>query len=242
MSEVTLAAVVVEHFRVRGYSVFQEVNLGNRCDIVARLHRLAYAVEVKQQANLAVLAQAARHIGHAHALYVAAPRKPASSWDDFVDVASRLGIGVLRIQHGDSPWGEEKADAPLCCIEFVEPKITRWLDPKREAWLRATLTQDHVALGGVAGAEASQAAWTQFKQFQREVWQTLRRQGPLTVAQIAAALRKDEWRVSAYRWPTDSAARRALHGYFSKGLIPNVERIPTYPAKWEAVGKEFKAA
>jgi len=239
--ETDLCAIVVDHFRVRGYTVFQEVNLGGRCDIVARQHRLAFAVEVKAAANLAVLAQAVRHVGRAHGVYVAAPCGAGkTSWrafEAFADVARACGIGVLRIWRNEHPGSA----APHGVMECSPARITRWLDPAHEIWLKATLTPEHAALGGIAGSPSSSAAWTGFKQFQREVWQVLRRHGPMTVAQIAKALHADENRWSHYRWGSDVIARRAIHGYMSKGLFPCIECVDaTRPAKWAAVGTEFR--
>lgn len=147
--------------------------------------------------------------------------KPVSGWSDFTDVARRLGVGVLRI-------GNE-------CAEVVEARIQRWLDPRHEAWLRATLTPEHKALGGIAGYEGSQAGWTPFRQFQRDVLLTLQRHGPMTVAALAKTLHDDKKRWSNYHWPTDALARRALHSYLSKGLIAQVECVDSKrPAKWAA--------
>lgn len=242
VSEVDLAAIVAEHFRVRGYAVYQEVNLGGRCDLVARYHRLAYAIEVRQSANLAVLAQAVGHIGRAHGVYVAVPVPRMKKLDEFCDVAEACGLGVLRVWRQERATFHHDREAEAGVEECVTPRLQRWLDSQHELWLTQTLTKEHEALGGVAGSTASQAAWTGFRQFQREVWQVLRRYGPMTVKDLAVRLREDKRYYAHFRWPSDALARRALHGYLTKNLLPCLARDDGRPAKWSAIGEEFKAA
>ena len=227
MSETDRAAIVAEHFRLRGYEVFEEVYLGGRCDVVARHGRMTYAVEVKEAATLAVLAQAVRHHGRAHAVYVAVPMPRAR--DDFFDLASAARLGVLVVD----------ADG---CTEHVPAPLTRWLAPAREGWLRAALTDDHRRIASAAGSQSSRS-WTQWRQFQREVWATLRSHGPLTVRELAKRLQEENKRYSRYRWPSDELARRALHSYLGKNLLRCIECVDTSrPAKWGAVGDRFEAA
>lgn len=237
VSEQELAVIVVEHFRVRGYKVFQEVNLWGRCDIVGRRNRLAYAVEVKKAFNLEVLGQAVAHVGRAHGVYVAAQSgKSFDAFRNFCNIAEACGVGVLRI------WRNESREQTEGIEECVPARITRWLAPEHEAWLRATLTPEHEALGGVAGSPSGSAAWTGFKQFQHDVWLTLKRHGPLTVREIATRLHADKKRFSSYRWDTDALARRAIHGYMSKGLLPCIVCVDDKrPAKYAAIGEQFNA-
>lgn len=85
VSEIELAAVVVDWLEARGYDVFQEVELraqGQRADIVARRGSELTIVEVKVSASLALLYQAMERRRLAHRIYVAIPRCSLAMIDD----------------------------------------------------------------------------------------------------------------------------------------------------------------
>lgn len=133
-SEAELAAVVVGWLEVRGYDVYQEVELTNggiRADIVAKRGRSELTiVETKTSASLAVLYQAMERRRFAHRVYVAVPHSATA----FREMCSELGIGVMHVHAGSN----ETWDAPRCDEEVPS---RRW--NRRQVNLAARLRPEH---------------------------------------------------------------------------------------------------
>jgi Holliday junction resolvase len=103
VKEVDVARAVVRWLEDRDWTVYQEVSLGYAeptLDLVAKRGPVLWIVECKASMSLALLEQAARSIGFAHLVSVAAPQLQPVRWRHrspachFVDRAlEALGVG-----------------------------------------------------------------------------------------------------------------------------------------------------
>lgn len=96
-SEVDLGKAIVEHLERDRWDVYQEVapgSYGHGADIVAVRGPLLMVVELKMGFNIAVLAQAARWVGHAHYAVVATPTGRDNAFN--VNVCKAFGVGWVE--------------------------------------------------------------------------------------------------------------------------------------------------
>jgi hypothetical protein len=109
LSEAAVAAPVAAWFRDLGFDTFEEVSLGlqeARADLVAVRGRVLIVVEAKASFGLRVLEQASKWTADANRVYLVAPSVSAFG----IDLAQRLGVGVLRSYAGEV---RELGPAPL---------------------------------------------------------------------------------------------------------------------------------
>ena len=107
-TEATLAAVLVDDLRSRGWSVYQEVEaLGAVADIVATQGPCLWVIEAKVSLGVGVLSQARRWVGQANLVSCAvAPGRTSDARRFAMDAAAAFGIGVLEVHRPVVPIGD----------------------------------------------------------------------------------------------------------------------------------------
>ena len=124
VTETDLARRAAEYFRDLGWVLYYEValrGLSGRPDIVGTRGALMLICEVKTSLGLAVIEQAAAHLGEAHYVYVATP------WTGRIGHATTrwlqsLGVGYLRVGTSVEAHCEEGV-APT----FMRRAATGWV-------------------------------------------------------------------------------------------------------------------
>jgi hypothetical protein len=96
-TEQDLGKAVVQYLKHHGWTVYQEVQLGNHiCDILAVKDSVYWAIECKRSFSLDLIGQAYMWRGYVNQTSVAVPRKKTSRALQMAEMFCRhLGIGVL---------------------------------------------------------------------------------------------------------------------------------------------------
>ena len=213
--ETDLASVLVSHFDLSGWDVYQEVAVhGGVADIVAVRGKLIWVVETKMTLSLAVMEQAYGWIGHAHFVSVAIPYKKHRS-----HFAHRIlrdyGIGLFLIS---SYAGVQ---------EVIDPRFFR----KTTDVVRRNLCEEQKTF---APAGSKNGHWTPFKQTVRTVLDFVRRNPGATFTEMIGAI--------STHYRTKQSARANLLHWIESGVIRGVDlervgkSILLYPAKKEEEG------
>jgi len=123
-SESILAKKFVTYFESCGYDVYKEVAYcGGRIDIVATDGHIRIACEVKNSANLHVLAQAVHAHSRCHYSYIGIPKV---SHTFYRQVCDKFGIGILETNAiwDGSVWESER---PLMNRRVLPLKLENYM-------------------------------------------------------------------------------------------------------------------
>lgn len=183
MTEADLAARLVAWLEAAGWDVYQEVECwGGLADIVAVRDRRAWLIECKLVMGFDVVAQADRHIGTAHYVSVAVPRRRSYSGARGRRLARDLlrwrGIGLLELPARD--YGE-----PGQVVEKVAPRLQRRLAHDVRLKLRPE-QKTHARAGTNRGGQ-----WTPWQANLREIRSYVAAHPGTTLKELATELRTD---------------------------------------------------
>lgn len=196
VKETDLAAIVVSHFELSGWEVYQEVAVrGGVADIVATQGRLLWIVETKMSLSLAVLEQAIDWVGHAHFVSAAIPYKYHRS--HFAHRICRdYGIGLFL---GSSYDGIREA---------IEPRFFRkTTDVVRKSLCAAQKT--------FAPAGSKNGHWTPFKQTVQDVLGYVRLHPGTTFKGMLDTI--------STHYRTKQSARANLLSWIKNGVIKGID-------------------
>lgn len=198
-SEKGLAARVVEHLRVEGWTVYQEVHDGSStCDIVGVRGPLVWAIETKLQFGCAVLEQANGWLSCANLVSVATP--PAKTSHVLREYAAWKGIGWLLVT-SNRVEEDYRLTPAIRRIRDHEWSLRKHLRPEQ---------QTAVAAGGNEGGY-----WTDFKD-------TCRKVATLVAQQPGISLRELVERTK-HHYRTNAIARSSIVHWAERGKIAGVE-------------------
>jgi len=190
------------HLVADGWDVYQEVTIGgSRADIVALRGRISWIIEVKAVASLSVVFQAARHIGAAHYISIAAPKASF----ELAKVARWQRVGILRLRllspDAESLIVEEEEAAP----------IHRHIAPARD--VRKLVCPEHkTALA--AGSPGGRGAWTPWRSTCCNLARYVREHDGCALKDAIAQIK--------HHYRTSSTAISCLHAQLRDGLVPSV--------------------
>ena len=242
-TEATLAAVLVDDLRSRGWSVYQEVEaLGAVADIVATQGSCLWVIEAKVSLGVGVLSQARRWIGQANLVSCAvAPGRTSDARRFALDAAGAFGIGVLEVHRPEAaPAGERPASGEWHkrwtsyglvsgpAIEVVRPTFTRRSGGRVRAALREE--QKTYAQAGNADGKRYTAFTATCDAIRRELEFA---DHPLVVSELVGRLRGN------HHYASEASARGAIRKWVEAGKIEGVElehRGRPHPTRVRLVG------
>lgn len=222
--ETELAAVVVGDLRARGWTVYQEVDVGGSvCDIVAVQGRVLWALECKLSLGLGVLAQARGWLDAANLVSVAVlpPSRHSEARRFALDAAKAFGIGVLKIGEPKREWcGRHGGRAASRVYEDVRPALRRKVDDRMRKRLHDR-QQDYAPAGNADGKR-----YTAFAGTCDALREVLRRQGkPVTIKEALRLL------AGRHHYASEASARGALYKWADEGVIKGVTLLREGPGK-----------
>lgn len=210
--ETELAARVIDYLHANEWQVWQEVQLGRVCDIVAKRGPVVWAIECKLQANLDVLDQASRWTHSAHYVSAAVPYRGGARL--YGVVARLLGVGVLWVS--ESVLTDERGP-------YRRPDSRA-----RRGTFAPLLTEEARTWPATAGSNDGKR-FTEFARFCRDVAELVRANPGETAKQVIDALAR-------HHYASDASARGALISWTREGKVPGVrlvlegKRLRFYPA------------
>jgi hypothetical protein len=177
LSETDLYRPVHDHLAARGYSVQGEVR---KCDVAAVSGDELVVVELKLSLNAAVLAQAARRLEVADAVYVAIPKPPnLTAWrrrsSALLYLVRRLELGLLLVSPRARKTPQVRVEVPI-----------RIFDPVKNGKLRKTVLREvRRRLGDFnVGGSVRRKLVSSHRETVIHIACCLERFGPLTVVQL----------------------------------------------------------
>jgi hypothetical protein len=201
-SEVDIAGAVVTWLRDRGWTVYQEVQMGHmgrRIDIVAELDRRLWAIECKRVHSWEVIEQAMYWIGVAHWVSVATAGRMRRTIPQ-QRFHQMLGVGWLHVDF----YGIE---------EVVPATLHRRLNAF--CHLRDYLCEGQQTVG-TAGSQSDY--YTNFRSTREQVTKLVAKNPGLTMKEIVD-------RGEGYHYASSSTARASLAKWIGKGVIPGIEAV-----------------
>lgn len=159
MREVDLAKHVIAWLEADGAEVWQEVQAGERADIVALRGPLLSVVEVKCQTSFYLLAQGVRWLGKAHHVWIATPMRRFKFKEQEVIESSCQHYGVGWLAFYDFEIGHYSNKYPIKCY----PSFNRRADASR---IKNRLCDEQKSF---APAGSNGKYWTPFKAVVRDV-------------------------------------------------------------------------
>ncbi len=151
-SEAEMAALVVQHLRATGWTVYQEVqtsHYGCVADIVGQKGDDLLVVETKLQVSLAVLAQAHNWQRHANLVAIAVPHIALQTAQFVRTLCTTLGYG-LWVVHAPA-FGLQHRSYEEIVSEIIHPRrgMTAFSQPLRDALVPER--QDYAQAGNANG-------------------------------------------------------------------------------------------
>lgn len=216
--EVEVARPVVAYLADLKWDVYQEVERGNRADIVALNGRLIWVVEVKTSLTFDVIAQAKNWLDHAHYVSIAVPSSMIASRGRALAyrVCEQLGIGVLEVT--------DSSDLLNRVVEKANPKIGRTrLIPRFVEMLRARCVPECKTWSEAGNSKSSY--FSPFTNTCEQIRRHIKNNGPSTTAQILENIQ--------HHYRSNSTAKSCLFKWAVNGSIKGV-RVDTKarPATW----------
>lgn len=211
MSEIELAARVIEHVREQGFDVYQEVSAGGgcaACDIVAKRGPLLWAIECKEKMGEAVLTQAAGWVGQAHLVSVATMPSPRGFSPVFHYFLKGNGVGWLEVRSGQ-------------VNDRIEASIHRRIRTDKGS-LSTLLREEHKTY--LAAGTAAAGRWTPFRDTCYRVAEAVRLSPGITLKELVAP--------GAYHYANRASATSGIAHWIGEGKIPGV--------RLEREGKKFR--
>lgn len=209
MKETELAQHFVDYYQ--DYEVYKEVPMsGGRCDIVVRAGPVIIAIEVKLSLNTTVIAQAMRHIGYAHYVNIAIPKR--SRPDGYI-ICKELGIGILEYDpKGKSSFFQRRySRGTLLNQDSAKCYVHSLLEARYYRPILLPRLNDQMKLA-VAGAQHN--SMSEYKVTVLEIAGRLHNYGG------KASLKEFFSKEGSFHYSTVQSARQCIKTYAEAGMIP----------------------
>ena len=196
-SEKQVAAPLVTWLEHHDWEVHQEVQMqtgGPRADIVARMGRLIWIVEVKRSLSLSLLDQVAQWHGYGN--YVSAAAWQARPCFFLERYLGYLGIGLFRVDYGGVG-------------QIIGPKLVR----QRSDQLARCLCEE-TRTWAKAGATCQDEWFTPYRRTCRAVLQAVSQDPGITTKQVMERI--------THHYENEQSARSSLLQWVRAGKVPGV--------------------
>lgn len=224
--EEDLAKAVIVYLRGLGWKTYNEVSFGTgskRADIVAEKNGLVWIVECKVRLSYDVIEQVLGWRGSAHYLSVAARIRSRSN--ELIDhLLEYYGIGYIPIENqtvkypnletGRIDFNSEngvKCDHP----DHKSPRILSRSRFHHEFIRRLILSRLTEDLNQYPAGNARSEFWSPFRETRRNVIDFVRKNPGCTLKELSANI--------DHHYGNNAAAKSALYGWITKGVISEVE-------------------
>jgi len=225
--EAELAKVVVDDLRARGFTVYQEVDVGSgTADIVAVLGKVLWVIECKVSLGLRVLEQAHSWIGYANLVSVAVLPGQGRGRQLAEILARTIGVGILEV-HGPNHRDWMFRGAASRVSEVLRPARQRVVFP----WLRKNLRPEQQDFAPAGNADGKR--FTAFAATCAALREVLRN-GPLTVREAVKALD------GRHHYASELSARGSIFKWVRAGVVDGVVLIQAGKGKPAQLGLEAK--
>lgn len=217
--ETAIAAAVVAHFRsIPGVTVYQEVSLGERADLVVKQGHVLHVIECKARFGLDVLRQASNWKRFAHRASVATPpnrRDYKGSFD--AGLCEALGVGWFSVSQLDA-WPDSEREWRV--HEVVRSPFRRRIDTK----LGDVLMPEHETFTP-AGSNAG-TYWSPWRATCKALAEYVHANPGCTMKAAIAGIE--------HHYRRDTTARSSLAHWVHVGKVPGVERREGQRGLWPA--------